>query len=606
MFSATLLNKFTYRHELGISVLKLPFLSVISIILLGSCAVETEKPSPAEVVAPQKVSFFEASTEVKLEKSGLPPLEAKTAIDPDVMYLMLAAELAMQRQQFGLAYEAYMELAKRVKDQRFAEQAAKMALQIKDSRKTTDAISAWMNQEPKNVTAKKVAALNALRGNDKKIAAKELNALLTTEPDNFENALLELSNILQKEGKEKFVYDTLEVLATKTTSSKPIIYFVQSLLSIQMKNNVQAEKKIEQTLILKPDWEHPLLIQAQLALMANNFLGAKTLLNTAILKHPNNPAFKKLLAQMLIKTTEYEAAAELYQALITQTPSDGENYIALALINLQLNRDTNAETILKTLAEKAEWASQANFYLGKIEEKRNDTEAAVVMFEKVKDGGFELDAGVSIINLLAKDRKYADIDLRLDVLVKKFPAQKLRFVLMQASLYNQQNQAEKAFSLLSETLLQMPDEKDLLYTRALVAEHLGKLDLLESDLKRILTKDANNSEALNALGYTLLSDKKRIAEAEKYLQRAIKLQPNEPVIMDSFGWLQFKLGNYLQAVKYLQLAYEKQNSGEIAAHLCEVLWMMNKKEDAQKLLDEALKASPDDTDLLDFKKRFLE
>ncbi len=606
MFSATLLNKFTYRHELGISVLKLPFLSVISIILLGSCAVETEKPSPAEVVVPQKVSFVEASTEVKLEKSGLPPLEAKTAIDPDVMYLMLAAELAMQRQQFGLAYEAYMELAKRVKDQRFAEQAAKMALQIKDSRKTTDAISAWMNQEPKNVTAKKVAALNALRGNDKKIAAKELNALLTTEPDNFENALLELSNILQKEGKEKFVYDTLEVLATKTTSSKPIIYFVQSLLSIQMKNNVQAEKKIEQTLILKPDWEHPLLIQAQLALMANNFLGAKTLLNTAILKHPNNPAFKKLLAQMLIKTTEYEAAAELYQALITQTPSDGENYIALALINLQLNRDTNAETILKTLAEKAEWASQANFYLGKIEEKRNNTEAAVVMFDKVKDGGFELDAGVSIINLLAKDRKYADIDLRLDVLVKKFPAQKLRFVLMQASLYNQQNQAEKAFSLLSETLLQMPDEKDLLYTRALVAEHLGKLDLLESDLKRILTKDANNSEALNALGYTLLSDKKRIAEAEKYLQRAIKLQPNEPVIMDSFGWLQFKLGNYLQAVKYLQLAYEKQNSGEIAAHLCEVLWMMNKKEDAQKLLDEALKASPDDTDLLDFKKRFLE
>ena len=591
---------------------KLPFLSFIGVILINGCAIDSEKVQSPGSLSHEKAEAVEnpvgdveaASTKSELLK--LPALEPKTAIDPDVMYLMLAAELAMQRQQFGLAYEAYMELAKRVKDQRFAEQAAKMALQIKDSRKTTDAISAWMNQEPKNVTAKKVAALNALRGNDKKIAAKELNALLTTEPDNFENALLELSNILQKEGKEKFVYDTLEVLATKTTSSKPIIYFVQSLLSIQMKNNVQAEKKIEQTLILKPDWEHPLLIQAQLALMANNFLGAKTLLNTAILKHPNNPAFKKLLAQMLIKTTEYEAAAELYQTLITQTPSDGENYIALALINLQLNRDTNAETILKTLAEKAEWASQANFYLGKIEEKRNNTEAAVVMFDKVKDGGFELDAGVSIINLLAKDHKYADIDLRLDVLVKKFPAQKLRFVLMQASLYNQQNQAEKAFSLLSETLLQMPDEKDLLYTRALVAEHLGKLDLLESDLKRILTKDANNSEALNALGYTLLSDKKRIAEAEKYLQRAIKLQPNEPVIMDSFGWLQFKLGNYLQAVKYLQLAYEKQNSGEIAAHLCEVLWMMNKKEDAQKLLDEALKASPDDTDLLDFKKRFLE
>ena len=130
------------------------------------------------------------------------------------------------------------------------------------------------------------------------------------------------------------------------------------------------------------------------------------------------------------------------------------------------------------------------------------------------------------------------------------------------------NQYDKAFSLLSEMLLQSPDEKDLLYTRALIAEHLGKLDVLESDLKKILAKQPNDAEALNALGYTLLNDAKRYHEAEKYLQRAIKLQPNEPAIMDSFGWLQFKLGNHSQALKYLQSAYEKQNSGEIAAHLC--------------------------------------
>ncbi len=588
-------------------MLKLPFLSVISVILLGSCAVEPEKLSPAEAITPETISTPETLAEIKpIKKSDLPPIEAKTAIEPDVMYLLLAAELATQRQQYGLAYEAYMELTKRVKDPKFAELAAKMALQIKDSRKTTDAVSAWMNQEPKNVTAKKVAALNALRGNDKKAAVKELNALLTAEPENFENALLELSSILQKEGREKFVYDTLESLATKTTSNKPVIYFVQALLSMQMKNNVQAEKKIEQTLALQPDWEHPLLIQSQLAIMANDLVRAKTLLNSVVLKHPNNPAFKKMLAQTLIKTTEYEAAAELYQTLVTQNPKDGENYIALALINLQLNRDANAETILKTLAEQVEWASQANFYLGKIEEKRNNTAAAIILFDKVNDMNFALDAGVSVINLLAKDKKYAEIDARLDVLVKKFPAQKLRFVLMQASLYNQQNQAEKAFSLLSETLLQMPDEKDLLYTRALVAEHLGKLDVLESDLKKILAKYPNDAQALNAFGYTLLNDAKRYHEAEKYLQRAIKLQPNEPAIMDSFGWLQFKLGNYPQALKYLQTAYEKQNSGEIAAHLCEVLWEMNKKEDAQKFFDEALKAAPEDIDLLNFKKHFLE
>jgi len=586
-------------------VLKLPFLSFISVILLGSCAIESEKITPPETVMPTVTSPSEESITNKSATSELPPIAAKTAIDPDVMYLLLAAELATQRQQYGLAYEAYMELTKRVYDPKFAEQAAKLALQIKDSRKTNDAVSAWVNQEPKNVTARKLAALSALRGHDKAAAVKALNALLTAESDDFENALLELSNILQKEGKEKFVYDTLETLATKTTSNKPVIYFVQSLLAMQMKNNVQAEKKIEQALALQPNWEHPLIIQAQLAVMANDLSRAKTLLNAAILKYANNPVFKKLLAQTLIKTSEYEPAAELYQTLITQMPKDGENYIALALINLQLNRESNAETILKTLAEQAEWTSQANFYLGKIEEKRNNVAAAIALFDKVTDNIFALDAGISAINLLAKERKYDEVEVRLETLVKKYPQQKLRLVLMQAGLYNQQNQYDKAFGLLSEMLLQSPDEKDLLYSRALIAEHLGKLDVLESDLKKILAKQPNDAEALNALGYTLLGDTKRYHEAEKYLQRAIKLQPNEPAIMDSFGWLQFKLGNHSQAVKYLQSAYEKQNSGEIAAHLCEVLWVMNKKEDAQKLFDDALKIAPEDTDLLDFKKRFL-
>ncbi|MDD5216373.1 MAG: tetratricopeptide repeat protein [Methylococcales bacterium] len=581
-------------------MLKLPLLSFLSIILLGSCAVEPEKIEPTEAAAETVVP------EVKTEKSDLPPLEAKTAIDPDVMYLLLAAELATQRGQYGLAYEAYMELTKRVKDPKFAEQAAKLALQIKDSRKTNDAVSAWMNQEPKNVTVKKVAALNALRGNNKKAAVKELNALLVAEPENFQNALLELSSILQKEGKEKFVYDTLEVLSAKTTTNKPVIYFVQSLLAMQMKNNAQAEKKIEQTLALQPDWEHPLLIQAQLAIMANDLNQAKTLLNSAILKHPNNATFKKLLAQTLIKTSEYEAAAQQYQTLITQNPKDGENYIALALINLQLNRESNAETILKTLAEQAEWTSPASFYLGKIEEKRGNTDAAIALFDKVNDANFSLEAGMSTINLLAKARKFDEVEKRLNLLLQKFPEQKLRITLMQASLYNQQNQAEKAFALLSSALLEMPEEKDLLYTRALIAEHLGKIDVMEADLKKILVKEPNNAEALNALGYTLLNDEKRYREAEKYLQKAIKLQPNEPAIMDSFGWLQFKLGNHAQAAKYLQTAYEKLNSGEIAAHLCEVLWTMNKKEDAQKFFDEAIKNAPDDADLLNFKKRFLE
>ena len=562
---------------------KLPFLSFIS----------HEKAQAVE----NPVGDVEA-TSTKSELLKLPALEPKTAIDPDVMYLLLAADIAMQRQQYSLAYEAYMELSKRVHDSKFAEQAAKLALQIKDSRKTNDAVSMWINQEPKNVTARKLAALTALRGHDKNIAVKQLNALLTAEPDNFENALLELSSILQKEGKEKFIYDVLESLSTKTNSNKAVIYFVQSLLSMQMKNNAQAENKVKQTLQIQPDWEHPLLIQAQLAFMTNDFNRVKSLLTVAVLKHPNNVPFKKLLAQTLIKTSDYESAAGLYESLINQNPKEGDNYIALALINLELNKDENAQTILKTLSEQSQWESAANFYLGKIEEKHNNSAAAVVLFDKVTDQQLSLEAAISSINLLVKERQFEQVDSRLSVLLQKYPQQKLRFVLMQASLYSQQNQQEKSFNLLSEMLEEFPDEKDVLYTRALVAEHLGKMEVLETDLKKIIAKYPDDVDALNALGYKLLDDASRYREAEKYLQHAIKLRPSEPAIMDSYGWLLFKIGKYPQALNYLQSAYEKQNSGEIAAHLCEVLWSMGRKEEAQLVFDNALKVSPEDVDLI--------
>ncbi len=590
---------------------KLPFLSFIGVILINGCAIDSEKVQSPGSLSHEKTEAVkdslgevEAST-AKSELPKLPALELKTAIDPDVMYLLLAADIAMQRQQYSLAYEAYMELSKRVHDPKFAEQAAKLALQIKDSRKTNDAVSMWINQEPKNVTARKLAALTALRGRDKSIAIKQLNALLTAEPDNFENALLELSSILQKENKEKFIYDVLESLSTKTSSHKAVIYFVQSLLSMQMKNNAQAENKVKQTLQLQPDWEHPLLIQAQLAFMANDYNRVKSLLTAAVLKHPNNVPFKKMLAQTLIKTSDYESAAGLYESLINQNPKEGDNYIALALINLELNKDENAQTILKTLAEQSQWESAANFYLGKIEEKHNNSAAAIVLFDKVTDQQLSLEAAISSINLLVKERQFEQVDSRLSVLLQKYPQQKLRFVLMQASLYSQQNQQEKSFNLLSEMLLEFPDEKDVLYTRALVAEHLGKMDVLETDLKKIIAKYPDDVDALNALGYKLLDDASRYHEAEKYLQHAIKLRPSEPAIMDSYGWLQFKIGKYPQALSYLQSAYDKQNSGEIAAHLCEVLWSMGRKEDAQLVFDSALKVFPEDVDLMDFQQRFL-
>ncbi len=570
--------------------------SVIILVFVNGCASSPEQSSgQEEVVEPVKIAPPKEKTQ---------PGDLKTAIDPDVMYMLMAAELAGQRGQYAIALEGYMESAKRVNDPRFAERAAKIAMYMKDGKKTDEAVSLWLRQDPKNLTARKIAALSALRAGNKQVAVDHLSAVLKVDPAGFEKTALELASVLQRDGKSDLFYEVLDALAVKNPE-QAAVYFVQSLLAMEMKNNALAEKKVQQALNIQPDWDKALIFQAQIAVFSGDLNKAKTLLKNATIKYPENDKLKKLLAQVLIKAAEYETAGEVYQGIVLANPKDVESQIALALVHLQLDRDGEAEDIFKQLLDQPEWQNQASFYLGKLEEKRGHTQKALVWFDKVTEGSFVFDSTISAVSLLVKDNKFDEADARLNLLSVQFPKQKLRIILMQAGLYGQQQLYEKGFKLLTDALAGQPDQRDLLYTRALMAERLNKLDVLEADLKKILAQYPDDAEALNALGYSLLSHAGRYADAEKYLQQALKLQPNEAVIMDSFGWLQFKQGKLEQALGYLERAYAKQQENEIAAHLAEVLWALGRKEEARKIFNKAIKKAPDDEYLLDFQKRIL-
>lgn len=570
--------------------------SMIILVFLNGCASSPEKPSaqeevfePVKIVEPKK----------KTEQS-----EVKTAINPDVMYMLMAAELAGQRGQYAVALEGYMEAAKRVNDPRFAERAAKIAMYMKDGNKTEEAVSLWLKEDPENPTARKIAALSALRAGNKQEAVEHLNAVLKADPAGFETTALELASVLQRDGKSDFFYEVLDVLAEKNPN-QAVVYFVQSLLAMEMKNAALAEQKIQRALNIQPDWDKALVFQAQIAVFTGDLNKATTLLKNASLKYPENDKFKKLLAQVLIKSAEYEAAGEIYQSIILSNPKDAESQIALALVDLQLNRDGKAEDIFKRLVDQPEWRNQACFYLGKIEEKRGHTQKALAWFDRVAEGPFVFESAISAVSLLVKDKKFDEADIRLNLLADQFPKQKLRIILMKAGLYTQEGQYDKAFNLLTDALVTQPEQRDLLYTRALTAERIKKLGVLEADLKKILAKYPDDAEALNALGYSLLDSADRYVEAEKYLQQALKLQPNEAVIMDSYGWLQFKLGKLEQALGYLERAYAKQEEAEIAAHLAEVLWTLGRKEEARKIFNKAIKKAPEDEYLLNVQKRLL-
>ena len=570
--------------------------SVITLVLLNSCADSPAKPGqPEGAVVPVKIAEPKEKAKAK---------EDKTSIDPDVLFMLLTAELAGQRGQYDIALEGYMEAAKRVHDPRFAERAAMIAMYMKDSNKTNEAVALWVRQDPKNQAARKIAALSALRAGNKKAATEHLNMLLNIDPAGFENAVLELAGVLQKDGKINTLYDALDTLSVQHPD-QAVIFYMQSLLAMQKKEIYLAESKIQQALKVRPGWDKALMFQAQIAVFSGDLNKAKTLLKEASLEYPDNNKISKILAQVLIKAEDYDAAAEVYQDIISADPRDIESQFALGLVYLQVDKDEQAEDVFKKLLEQPEWKYQASFYLGKIEEKHDHSKKALVWFDKVTDGPFVFDASISAISLLAKDKQFDEANSRLSLLQSKFPKQKLRLLLVQAELYSQQKQYEKAFNLLTEALVDFPDQKELLYTRALMAERVNKPDIAEADLKKILAMDPDNVEALNALGYTLLNKPDRYADAEKYLQHALSLEPDAAVIIDSYGWLQFKLGNNEKALDYLQQAYEKQPENEIAAHLAEVLWVLGRKDEARKLFNKAIKDAPDDEYLMDFQRRIL-
>lgn len=572
-------------------------IAVIALVFLSGCGSSQDRGRAMDELDGYS---HRSSGELDVDQS-----EPKTAIDPDVMYMLLAAEIAGQRGYYDVALEGYLEAAKRVDDVRLAERAAKIALYIKDNERGDEAVALWLRQEPDNLTARKIALLSALRREAKPSAVEHALFLLDKDAGGFEEAVVELIRALGPKGNTTFVYDVSEDLSEQRPE-EPTIYFIQAMLAMQLNSNVLAQRKIDQAINLQPDWEKALLFRAQIAAFSGDLDNARAYLTELSGQHQDGLRVKKLLGQILVKLGEYEEAAKVYLDIVEEDPDDFESRFSLALIHLQLERDDKAEALLKGLIPYPEWSDQASFYLGRIAVRDGRNSDALVWFDRVSRGSLRFDAAAAGISLLIKDRQFEEATERLSRLRTRSDDEKMRALLLEAELYNEQKLYIKSFDLLSKAIEEMPEQKELLYTRALVSERIDRLDVLEQDLRKILARYPDDVSALNALGYTLADRTDRYEEALIYLEKALELQPDEAVIIDSYGWLQFKLGNYEKALEYLQRAYSKQQENEIAAHLAEVLWMLGRQEEAKKLFNQSIKQSPDDEYLLDFQRRVLE
>jgi tetratricopeptide (TPR) repeat protein len=260
---------------------------------------------------------------------------------------------------------------------------------------------------------------------------------------------------------------------------------------------------------------------------------------------------------------------------------------------LDAGQEAKAKQLFEVLAESPNRRMQAYFYLGLLEARKNHMEEALQWFDKVTEGPGVFDAQVNAVSTLITMGRIPEARQRLDGIRKQHPQEALRLYLLEGELLTKGKNYTEAFALLSKALEEMPGQTELLYSRALVAEELGRVDVLEADLRAVLEKKPDDANALNALGFSLADRSERLEEAKRYIAKALELKPNDPAILDSYGWVSYRLGDNETALEYLGRAYSLFKDPEIGAHYGEVLWESGKQQEAKKIWQELARKSPD-------------
>ncbi|NQD92002.1 tetratricopeptide repeat protein, partial [Pseudomonas sp. CrR25] len=336
----------------------------------------------------------------------------------------------------------------------------------------------------------------------------------------------------------------------------------------------------------------PLLLQARLLQSLKRSDEALPLLEKGIRQHPDDKRLRLTYARLLVEQDRLDEAKGEFATLVQRFPADDDLRFSLALVCLEAEAWREAIVYLEELVERGSHIDAAHFNLARAYEALDEPESALIEYALVGPGNDFLPAQARQTELLFASQRSEEASSRLRKAREAQPDYAIQLYLIESEALAAQ-QHEQAWQLIGQALEQFPDNLNLLYTRAMLAEKRDDLSQLEQDLRFILEREPDNAMALNALGYTLADRTTRYAEAQELIEQAHRLNPDDPAVLDSLGWVNYRLGNLEQAEKLLRQALQRFPDHEVAAHLGEVLWARGKQREARKVWASALKSQPD-------------
>ncbi len=574
-----------------------------TLLLAALTAVFNQQTLAADEVTPAKKR--PPAKEAKRPVASNPKSASEQLIDQSgqQVFQVLVAEMALQLGDTNLATKAYSDLSLRTRDPRVLERTVEIAGYARRFDIALEAAKLWLDVEPDSVRAQQMLTSMLIMSNRMDELAPTLIRMLEMDRAALGANLLGLNRMFARNEDRVAVFNLIEKVC-RPFFGVPEAHYAVAIAASSAAMHERAQAEVNRALELRPEWEMAALLQAQIA-ARTSAAQAIAYLQAFVDRNPMARDAHLQLARALVGEKRYDEARQHFNQLLKGFPDNPDVVYPVALLALQQNDLAVAETQFNHLLTlDIPDKSIAYYYLAQIAEEKGKLDEALGLYAKVESGDQMVQARMRSAQILAGQGKLDDARKLLSEASTGSEGQSIQFAIAEAALLRKAKQPQAAFDLLDARLETQPDNAELLYETALLAERLDQLEIMERRLRRVIELQPEHGQAYNALGYSFADRGIRLPEARELIDKALALMPNDTFILDSLGWVQYRQGDLAGALATLERAYGMRDDPEIGAHLGEVLWAIGRKDDAQKLLRAAQKKHPDNEPLADAVKKF--